>query len=198
MVDLGVLPTPGVAHLSKADGVAAAMISASHNPFGDNGIKFFAPGGRKLDDPTEDALEAQLARLEREGIPGARRAARSAAASASSTATRRPASATPATSQQTSIDGRRLAGLRVVLDCSNGAASVVGPQVLTALGAEVTVIHAEPDGVEHQRRLRLEPPRVAAAASWPTAGPTSASRSTATPTGSSPSTPTATSSTATT
>ena len=71
VVDIGVLPTPGVAHLSKADGVAAAMISASHNPFGDNGIKFFAPGGRKLDDPTEDGLEAQLARLEREGIPGA-------------------------------------------------------------------------------------------------------------------------------
>ena len=145
VVDIGVLPTPGVAHLSKADGVAAAMISASHNPFGDNGIKFFAPGGRKLDDPTEDALEAQLARLEHEGIPGA---ADRPVGGGVGLVDRDPAAGERYARhlQDTSIEGRRLTGLRVVLDCSNGAGSTVGPKVLTALGADVTVIHADPDG----------------------------------------------------
>ena len=145
VVDIGVLPTPGVAHLSKADGVAAAMISASHNPFGDNGIKFFAPGGRKLDDPTEDALEAQLERLEREGIPGA---ANRPVGGGVGLVDRDPTAGERYTRhlQDTSIEGRRLTGLRVVLDCSNGAGSTVGPKVLTALGADVTVIHADPDG----------------------------------------------------
>src|SRR5438309_2577043 len=57
---LGVIPTPGVAWLSAADGVPAAMISASHNPFSDNGVKFFAAGGRKLSDSVEQRLEAEL------------------------------------------------------------------------------------------------------------------------------------------
>src|SRR5207248_4803552 len=68
---LGILPTPGVAWRSDADGVAAAVISASHNPFRDNGIKFFAAGGRKLDDATEERLEAELERqLSGGGGPG--------------------------------------------------------------------------------------------------------------------------------
>ena len=58
VIDLGVLPTPGVAHLSAVDGVAAAMISASHNAFGDNGIKLFVAGGLKLSDEVEESLEA--------------------------------------------------------------------------------------------------------------------------------------------
>ncbi len=70
VVDLGVLPTPGVAHLAAVDGVAAAMISASHNPFGDNGIKLFAAGGRKLTDEVEATLEAELAALGGQGDPG--------------------------------------------------------------------------------------------------------------------------------
>ena len=60
VVDLGVLPTPGVAALAAADGVPAAVISASHNPFADNGIKLFAAGGRKLDHDLEARLEAEL------------------------------------------------------------------------------------------------------------------------------------------
>ena len=67
VLDLGVVPTPGVAHLAAADGVAAAMISASHNPFGDNGIKLFAAGGRKLTDEVEATLEAELAALGGQG-----------------------------------------------------------------------------------------------------------------------------------
>src|SRR6478735_8685727 len=54
VIDLGVVPTPGVAHLSATDGVPAAMISASHNPFGDNGIKLFSAGGAKLSDELEE------------------------------------------------------------------------------------------------------------------------------------------------
>ncbi|HET7718577.1 MAG TPA: phosphoglucosamine mutase, partial [Acidimicrobiales bacterium] len=63
VVDLGVLPTPGVAWLSAADNRPAAMISASHNPFPDNGVKFFLAGGRKLSDEIEAELEAELDRL---------------------------------------------------------------------------------------------------------------------------------------
>src|SRR5437764_5684912 len=61
VTDLGVLPTPAVAFLSARDDVAAAVISASHNPFPDNGIKLFAPGGRKLPDDVEERLESELA-----------------------------------------------------------------------------------------------------------------------------------------
>ncbi|MCU1370418.1 MAG: phosphoglucosamine mutase, partial [Ilumatobacteraceae bacterium] len=72
VIDLGVVPTPGVAFLSGADHVPAAMISASHNPFGDNGIKLFAAGGRKLGDDVEAALEAELAALGSGGDPRVR------------------------------------------------------------------------------------------------------------------------------
>src|SRR5690625_3401344 len=63
VLDLGIAPTPAVAHISAVRGIAAAMVSASHNPFGDNGIKLFAPGGRKLSDETQDAIEAELGRV---------------------------------------------------------------------------------------------------------------------------------------
>ncbi len=77
VVDLGVLPTPGVAHVSAVDGVAAAMISASHNPFADNGIKVFAAGGRKLSDEVEEQLRRKVVHdVEAEVLehPGNRRA----------------------------------------------------------------------------------------------------------------------------
>src|SRR3954468_8031499 len=70
VTDLGVLPTPAVAFLSARDNVAAAMISASHNPFPDNGIKLFAPGGRKLADDVEERLEAELSSPARPPPPG--------------------------------------------------------------------------------------------------------------------------------
>jgi phosphoglucosamine mutase len=142
VLDLGVFPTPGVAWLSAADGQPAAMISASHNPFPDNGVKFFQAGGRKLSDETEAALEAELDRLL--AHPGAH--------------TRRTGPALGRllpgdgharyeASLVASVGGRRLDGLSVVLDCANGAASDVAPEVLRALGAEVTVLHDAPDGV---------------------------------------------------
>ncbi len=67
VIDLGVLPTPGVAWLSAADGCPAAVISASHNRYTDNGVKFFAAGGRKLDDSTEARLEDELDGLVHDG-----------------------------------------------------------------------------------------------------------------------------------
>jgi phosphoglucosamine mutase len=144
VADLGVIPTPGVAHLSAVDGVAGAMISASHNPFPDNGIKLFSPGGRKLGDDVEAALEAELDRL-RGGADGGHRpsGAEVGVVTSEPDAWERYA----AHLERAVLDGRRLGRIRVVLDCANGAASVVAPRVLTALGAEVTVLHADPDGV---------------------------------------------------
>ena len=145
--DIGVVPTPGVAFLSASDDVPAAMISASHNPFADNGIKLFSPGGNKLSDETEEQLEAVLATLEAEGIPGS--AARRTGGDVGRLTTDDGGAAARYTTHLRSgaIDGRRLGGLRVVIDCANGAASGIAPGVLSALGAEVTVLNAEPDGL---------------------------------------------------
>ena len=133
----------------RRDGLPAAMISAWHNPFADNGIKFFAAGGRKLTDEVEAALEAELDRLlddgRRRAPDGRRRRRRSRPGSATRRATRRPSS--PA------LEGRRLDGLRVVLDCANGAAVAVAPRGASARSApRSTVLNAAPDGTQHQRR----------------------------------------------
>lgn len=142
--DIGVLPTPGVAYLSEIDDVAAAMISASHNPFGDNGIKLFTPGGQKLDDDTERRLEAEILGPVPGAVPDRERPSGAAVGTLVTDldGERRYAEHL----EREVLEGRRLAGLRVVIDCANGAASVVAPRVLTALGARVTVLHAEPDG----------------------------------------------------
>ena len=142
VLDLGVFPTPGVAWLSAAGGQPAAMISASHNPFPDNGVKFFQAGGRKLSDETEDALESELDRLLAHPAAHARRTGPALGRLLPGDGHARYEAALAA-----SIGGRSLAGLSVVLDCANGAASEVAPEVLRALGAEVTVLHDAPDGV---------------------------------------------------
>jgi phosphoglucosamine mutase len=139
---LGVVPTPAVAWVAARDAIAGAVISASHNPFEDNGVKLFGPGGRKLGDEVEEALEAELHRLL---IHEAGGDARTGDAIGTVLDGASEVSAWAA-SVVGSIDGRRLDGLRVVVDCANGAASRIGPDVLRALGAEVTVLHAEPDG----------------------------------------------------
>jgi phosphoglucosamine mutase len=144
-IDLGVIPTPGVAFLAADDELPGAMISASHNPYGDNGIKLFRSGGLKLDDATEDRLEADLEAIEAEGIPGS---------------SARPAGnqvgglhAAPDAWERYArhlthdvLEGRDLGGLKVVVDCAHGAASEIAPQVLASLGVSVTVLHADPDG----------------------------------------------------
>ncbi len=147
VVDLGVLPTPAVAHLGVERGLPGAVISASHNPFGDNGIKFFAAGGRKLDDAVEARLEAELQRLHVDSTGGG--ASADVPVGAEVGTFRTDAEALDRYVRHLCddlIEGRRLDGMRVVVDTANGAAFEVAPRVLRALGADVTVLHASPDG----------------------------------------------------
>ena len=144
VVDLGVLPTPAVAHASARLNVPAAMISASHNPFADNGIKLFAAGGRKLSDEIESELEAELVALGTQSEHGSR-----------------PVGADVGMVEsddsglisyrnhlvESVLDGRRLDGLSVVVDTANGASSPLAVDVLSSLGAQVWAIHDRPDGV---------------------------------------------------
>jgi phosphoglucosamine mutase len=139
-VVLGVAPTPALAWLSAAEDVPAAMVSASHNVWSDNGIKVFAAGGRKLDDEVEARLEGVLAELVDDEPPVDPAAPTEVTAGATELVGRW------ATAVGSSIEGRRLDGLSVVLDCANGAASAVAPAVLGSLGATVEVLHASPDG----------------------------------------------------
>ena len=139
---LGVVPTPTVAFASRLLGVPGAVISASHNPFADNGIKFFAPGGRKLPDALEDALEAELARL----LDGDRVAGRSGSAVGVTRTGSEELVDAYAGHVVGALAGRDLAGMEIVVDCSNGSASELGPRILRELGALVTVVNADPDG----------------------------------------------------
>jgi phosphoglucosamine mutase len=135
---LGVMPTPGVAHLSQVGDCPAAVISASHNPWADNGIKLFLPGGHKLTDDLEERLEDELAR--RRTDRGEREADEVVGDDRSGLV------------EQyrdwlvSSMGGLRLDGLRIALDCANGAGSQVAPEVFAELGATVDVAHADPDG----------------------------------------------------
>jgi len=140
----GLLPTPGLAWLttSAPDVAFGAMISASHNPAHDNGIKLFGPGGAKLTDAQQSAIEdgirAGLAEVrERRGpVAEVQRDPSLAGAYADHLVAR-------ASAEGETLD---LSGLRVAIDCANGAASEVGPRVLRALGAEVDVLFGAPDG----------------------------------------------------
>src|SRR5215207_5838278 len=143
VVTLGVAPTPQVAWWAATEQAPAAVVSASHNPFGDNGIKLFSAGGRKMADAVEERLEAELDALVG-GVAGDRRAVVTGAAVGSIRAIDAAAGYTAAVAA--SLEGRRLDGLRAVVDCANGAASVVAPDVLRSLGVDVTVIHGSPDG----------------------------------------------------
>ncbi len=138
VLDVGVLPTPAVAFLSAQHGVdLGVMLSASHNPMPDNGIKFFARGGVKLDDSLEDEIEARSGETwERPTGAGVGRITRDHGTAGNDYVAHLVAS----------IDGVDLAGLRIAVDCANGAASEVGPAALRAAGADVVVINASPDG----------------------------------------------------
>ncbi len=142
VIDLGVLPTPGVAWYSAGEGLPAAAVSASHNRFEDNGVKFFSPGGRKLSDATEDRLESELDQL----LAGHGPAREPPTGTAVGRVSARVDPASYIDALVATLEGRRLDGLRVVLDCANGAASALAPAVLKGLGAEVEVFNAEPDG----------------------------------------------------
>jgi phosphoglucosamine mutase len=140
----GVLPTPGAAYLSHVRDCPAAVLSASHNPFPDNGIKFFVRGGRKLSDQIEERLEAELDAI-LSGEPPPRRVEGAAVGTA------QPDDSALRGYESwllTTLEGRRLDGLRVVIDCGNGAATATAPWVLTQLGAKIEnlPIGAQPDG----------------------------------------------------
>jgi phosphoglucosamine mutase len=135
---LGVLPTPALAHHAQVEGAAAAMITASHNPFGDNGVKVFAAGGRKLADDVETRIEGLL-----HGDPLMLRGG----ADVGEVVAVAGALDEYVAHVVDSFGAGSLAGFRVVLDCANGSTSVAAPAVLRGLGADVTVIHAAPDGL---------------------------------------------------
>ena len=135
---VGVVPTPAVAWLTAEWGAdLGVMLSASHNPMPDNGIKFFARGGVKLADDLEDAIEARLA--EEWQRPTGREVGR--------VDRRDDAELLYAEFLLGTVpDDAPLAGLRVVVDCANGAASEIAPRVLERAGAQVIAIHDQPDG----------------------------------------------------
>ena len=145
-VDLGVVATPVVARWCHYQGVAGAVVSASHNPWHDNGVKFFASGGLKLSacaqqqveerfkhhldaQPVDAGASGSRARLDRHGVDR------------HSEAVERHIDAVAA-----SLQGRTLAGLNVVADLANGAATTTAEKALLKLGAQLSVIHDSPDG----------------------------------------------------
>lgn len=137
---VGVLPTPAVATVAQQRGAPAAMITASHNPYPDNGVKLFAPGGRKLTDDVERAIEDELHALATEAPVGPE--GRGVGVSAEM----RDALDRYVDHVVGVLEGRQLAGLKVVIDCGNGAAFRAAPRVLRELGVDVEVLHAAPDG----------------------------------------------------
>ena len=134
---VGVIPTPGLAFLTDDYGAdIGVMISASHNPMPDNGIKFFSAGGKKLPDDVEDEIEAAMAQLDETGPTG--------------TGIGRVIEEAPDAQERylahlkeaVSTD---LSGIKVVVDCANGAASQVAPKAYAAAGAEVVAIFNKPN-----------------------------------------------------
>jgi phosphoglucosamine mutase len=134
----GVITTPGVAHLVHTQGFeAGVVISASHNPYTDNGIKLFASTGMKFPDEIEAQIEAEILKHQ-DGEPKVAEVK----LEADLTLDRRYCNFVAGCA----IPGATLAGMKLVLDCANGAATNLGPALFRALGADVTAIHDRPDG----------------------------------------------------
>ncbi|MFM8793843.1 MAG: phosphoglucosamine mutase, partial [Acidimicrobiales bacterium] len=133
---MGVAPTPAVAFASERTGAVGIAVTASHNPWADNGIKVFAAGGTKLSDAQQIDIEREWHALTTAPAPVALGTVRDASDLV-----------TAYTAHRTGIVGEGgLAGISVVVDCANGAMSAVAPAVLRALGASVTVMNDRPDG----------------------------------------------------
>ncbi|HEY8080853.1 MAG TPA: phosphoglucosamine mutase [Acidimicrobiales bacterium] len=142
VTDLGVLPTPGVAALCAKRRAPGVVVSASHNPFADNGIKVLDVGGVKLDAATEARIEAELSRL----WAGSEVSPRPTGRAIGVVRTDGSARASYVAALREAADVTSLSGLKIVVDCANGAASGLAPEVLRGLGASVTSIGDEPDG----------------------------------------------------
>ncbi len=132
---LGLAPTPLIAHRAARTGAAALVVSASHNPFHDNGIKVFGPGGAKLDPASETAIEALL-----------ERDCRPPTVAPTPDGPDQVVVADYIEHLRSVVDGRPLDGLRVVVDAANGAASSIATTVMGALGVEAEMIEVAPDG----------------------------------------------------
>ncbi len=133
----GVLPTPAVAYLTARHGASlGVMLSASHNAMPDNGIKFFDARGFKLSDSVEDAIAARVGEAWERPTAGDVGRIREL-----------PSATQDYVDHVLDIVQRPLAGLSVVVDCANGAASTVSPEAMRRAGAHVVAIHASPDGL---------------------------------------------------
>jgi phosphoglucosamine mutase len=146
--DAGVIPTPGIALLVKTDGYSGGiMISASHNPFEDNGVKVFSNDGTKLSDTAETEIERQVFALLGDGLSAVRRQRDEIPNVSMSAENHTGFPDRYANRIETHFkSGKWLQGLRIVVDCANGAMSRIAPAVLGRLGAELNVINASPTG----------------------------------------------------
>ncbi len=153
----GCVPTPALAFLAgTGDFAAGIMVSASHNPADDNGLKVLDEHGLKLDDAVEDEIEQLIWRTEELGSVGNAEIGRSVMDPSLLERYR-----------EHRIDlarGVSAAGLRIVLDCANGSGGVVGPEILAATGATIETIHNDPDGVNINVRSGATAPASLAAA----------------------------------
>ena len=144
VIDAGVVPTPAIAYLTVKYGCdAGVVISASHNPAKFNGIKFFDGRGFKLPDATEDKIEALI----KDGLKDVKRAA----GDASGRVTNCDNAAVDYAEHCAEAVNVDLKGLKIVIDCAEGASSVTSPMALKKLGADLTVLHNSPDGVNINR-----------------------------------------------
>lgn len=143
VINVGIVPTPAVARIVlEKQACAGIVISASHNPYEDNGIKFFGPNGKKLPDSVEDEIEAIIANLPGLSLPtggGIGRIQES----------REPVQGYLNQVEATAGGkaAQPLKGLRLVMDCANGAAYELAPQLFRDLGAELILMHDTPDGI---------------------------------------------------
>jgi phosphoglucosamine mutase len=132
----GVITTPGVAYLTRTgDFVAGVMISASHNPYGDNGLKVFGHSGFKLPDDEELLIEQEIFRLREQGV-----------SPAPLTLTVEEPLVRQYLSYLAGISSVRLDGVRVAIDCGNGASHRLAPELFQSLGADVVTISCDPNG----------------------------------------------------
>ncbi len=139
VIDAGIIPTPGIAFLTSVLNVEmGAVISASHNPMPDNGIKFFARGGFKLPDQKEDDIEAVLGQdWDRPTGAGVGRVSHDQTTATNLYIDHLVATIAPLNDDKT--QPKPLKGLKIVADCANGATSVVAPEALRRAGADVIV-----------------------------------------------------------
>ena len=152
VVDVGVLPTPALAWLSATRNIPAVVISASHNPFADNGIKLFAAGGLKLSAELESAIEDELERV----LDPTARGPRTLEGHSVGSLTDEPGIGDAYVEHLGSLlDGRRLDGVRLVVDSANGAASAIAARALRAARCRGGGHRLRARRHQHQRRVRV-------------------------------------------